>query len=181
MTDRWKSFLGLAIVLLMLTPSYGCTSSPELEAELPPTNVWTVAFGNLPYDQRSETAFKALDVAGAEAELWNRDAILVSVPMTRLMEANLGLTGHIPGWFFMFMVPGSPLEYYVKVNSGKVSGAIEAQPILIEDLPYTYLPIDLDSVKLDSDDAIHAWLARGGNEYITDHPDSPLDFRLVHL
>lgn len=181
MTTRCKYLLRLAILPAMLLPAYGCVGRPELDAPSTPTNAWTSAFGDLPYDGRSATALSAFEIAEAEALQWNQEAILVSVPMTRLMEANLGLPGHIPGWFFMFMVPGSPLEYYVNVYSGKMSGATEAQPVLIKDLPYTYLPLDLDSVKLDSDDAIQGWLARGGNEYLTDRPDSQLDFRLVHL
>lgn len=167
--------------LLTAAILYGCENSPRESAFTMPTDVQSAEFGGISYDRRSESALSAYPAAESRAKRWDEDAVLFAVPMTRLMEANLGLPGHIPGWFFMFKVQGSPLEYYVKVDDGKVSGATEAQPIILEDLPYTYLPIDLEGLVLDSDDAIEAWLVRGGDEYLSTHPQEQLDFRLVHL
>jgi len=181
MTRPCVSRLRLLIIPLISALLFGCGSGVEQPSGGSPESIAALEYDDVAYDLRPETALKALEVAESKAMMWNRKANLVSVPMTRLMEANFGLPGHIPGWFFMFMVPDSPLEYYVKVNDGKFSGATEAQPILVEDLPYTILPLDLSNIKLNSDDAVNAWLARGGNGYLTNHPGAQLDFRLVHL
>ncbi len=161
----------------------GCTSrgpGPDVSPLLSP-QVTPVVGVQLPDDGRGETARAAYPIAEVEAKRWNSAAILYQIPVTRIMETNLGLPSSTPGWYFMFKVPDSPLEYYVKIVRGRVSGVTEAQPILIEELPYEYLPIDLRALTLDSDDALQLFMEHGGAEYVAAHPGLQLDYRLVHL
>lgn len=131
---------------------------------------------------RDVTAFTAYELAYDRALEWDASAQLHLIPTTRSMEANLGLLGYIPSWFFMFKSPGSPVELYVSVYEGKISGITEAQPILGEQLPYTYLPLKVEEIPMDSEELLQAWLGRfGGDEYIVAHPDAQLDYRLVLL
>jgi hypothetical protein len=136
---------------------------------------------SVPDDGRSATALTAYPIAEAQAEKWNAEAILYQIPVTRLMEKNLGLPSDMPGWFFMFKVPDSPVEYYVKVVEGRVLGVIEAQPIVIGEASYTYLPIDLATLPIGNDAALGLYMENGGNDYLALHPRLILDYRLVHL
>jgi hypothetical protein len=97
------------------------------------------------------------------------------------MEQNLGLPSDLPGWFYQFRVPGSPVEYYIKIVQGKLSGTTEAQPIIVGEAPYTYLPIDVDKLALDSDGAMQKFLDNGGRAYVDSNPEMLIDYRLVHL
>jgi hypothetical protein len=135
----------------------------------------------LPDDGRGETAFTAYPVAEIEAKKWNRDALLYQIPVTRIMEINLAIPSGIPGWFFMFKVPDSPVEYYIKVVHGQISGLTEAQPILSQELPYELLPIDIGELVLDSDDVLRLFMESGGAKYKDEHPEWQIDYRLVHL
>jgi hypothetical protein len=135
----------------------------------------------LPDDGRRETAFTAYPVAEAEAKKWNRDALLYQIPVNRIMEINLGIPSGIPGWFFMFKAPNSAVEYYIKVVNGQISGVTEAQPILLQELPYELLPIEIRELRLDSDDVLRLFIEFGGKQYIETHPYWQIDYRLVHL
>lgn len=97
------------------------------------------------------------------------------------MHANLGLPSGVPGWFFMFKDPASPVELYVKVVGGEVNGWTEAQPILGEQLPFRMLPIDLRALPVDSDKVLRIYADNGGAQYVASHPSLELDYRLVHL
>lgn len=135
----------------------------------------------VPDDGRGETALTAYPIAEAEAKRWNKDALLYQIPVNKIMEINLGIPPGIPGWFFMFKVPNSPVEYYIKIVKGHVFGTTEAQPILVQALPYELLPIDVDQLRLDSDDVLMFFMESGGTEYMSAHPEWQIDYRLVHL
>jgi len=135
----------------------------------------------LPDDGRGATALEAYPVAKAEAKRWNAQAVLHQIPLKHAMEQNLGIPADARGWFFMFQEPGSPIEYYVKIVDDRLSGKTEAQPILVQPLPYRLLPIDLETLPVQSEDVLRLWLERDGQEYWTAHPDKQLDYRLVHL
>jgi hypothetical protein len=130
---------------------------------------------------REPSAISAFPIAKEYAKVWHHDAELYLIPMTRQMEKNLGLLGHIPAWHFMFMQPDSPLEYYIAVYDNRISGATEAQPILGEQRPYEYLSIEPGKLNVDSDDLLQTWLENGGKSYVKDNPELQLDYRLVFL
>lgn len=132
-------------------------------------------------DGRGATALEAYPPALEQAKKWNPEAVLYQVVVTRLMEQNLGLPSDLPGWFYMFRVPGSPVEYYVKVVNGTVNGVTEAQPVIIGEAPYEYLPVDIEALAISSDEAVRLFLENGGKAYLDAHPSMLLDYRLLHI
>lgn len=126
----------------------------------------------------------AYPVAEARAREWSDVAVLHQIAPVSLMGQNLGIPSLMSGWFFMFQEPGSPVEFYIYVLDGQISGFTEAQAILGEQLPYRYGPIDIDALALDSTDVLAAFLATDrGKSWADAAQVSPiqLDYRLVHL
>ena len=174
----------LALIITVVGSLCSCNkSAPTISSPLtsPLSRLENEATIYLPDDGRGTTAFEAYPAAEMKAREWNSEALLYQIPVSRIMEINLGIPLGIPGWFFMFRVPDSPLEYYVKVVQGQVVGATEAQPILLGTPLYEYLPIDLADISLDSDDLLRLFMAYGGKEYVASHPGWQIDYRLVHL
>jgi hypothetical protein len=137
---------------------------------------------SLPDDGRGDTALTAYPIALVNAKKWNKDAVLYEIPVTQLMEKNLGLPpGVQAGWFFMFKVPGSPLEYYVKVAEGHVVGSTVAQPIIVGEPPFKEVALDLEKLPLGSNDVLRLFMEKGGSAYLASNPKWQLDYRLVHI
>ena len=120
-------------------------------------------------------------VAEERARQWNADSVWHGIAPTSLMERNLGIPALGRGWFFRFGQPGNTLEFYVLVDNLTIRGTTEAQPILIEPLPYELLPIGLEEIEVDSPQVLEIYKANGGKEYLQSHPDVGLDYRLVHV
>lgn len=177
MFRSWKA--GLFLILMILIVGSGCARQTGPGTVLP-LSTPTMA-GSLPDDGHGATALTAYPIAEAQAKQWNSQAVLYQIPVARLMEKNLGLPSDLLGWFFMFKVPGSPVEYYIKVVQGRVLGVTEAQPIIIGEAPYTYLPIDLVTLPIGNDAAFRLFMEDGGKDYLTLHPRPIFDYRLVHL
>jgi hypothetical protein len=162
--------LGFVIVSIIFS---ACNPSST-----PPPAGITKATKN-PNDNRSETAFQALPVALAYAKAnWNKDAELYEIPALRMMEKNLGYPPSLPGWFYMFQVPNSPLEYYIEVQDNQVAGHTEAQPVVIGQRAFTRQPIGDTQKLLDSDAVLELYLQSGGKEYLASHPKAEIDYRL---
>lgn len=182
MNNRKNKIIMVLFFLIVIITLIGCSKEKPTPTPSTPNPITTQPIqGQSIDDGRGETAFDAYLVAEVEAKNWDEEALLFQIPVTQIMESNLGIPPGIPGWFFMFKVPDSPLEYYVKVVNGKVAGTTEAQPILIEDLPYQYLPIDINKLSLNSDDVLRLFTENGGREYVNSHPELQLDYRLVHI
>lgn len=169
--------LGLVLAAALLTAGCGpigsATRTPGAATAGPTTPLLD--------DGRGAPALEVYPVALERARQWDPNAQLIQVTITRLMEQNLGLPSDLPGWFFEFRVPGSPVEFYIKTVDGAINGVTEAQPIIVGEPPYTYLPIDVDSLTLDSDDALRLFLENGGEAYLTSNPNMLVDYRLIHL
>lgn len=174
----WYVALLVGIISLISCTTRG--TSPELSPLLSRPSMPAIDF-QLPDDGRGETALAAYLIAEAEAKRWNEGSVLYQIPVTKIMEINLGIPSGIPGWFFLFKVPDSPVEYYINVVDGHVFGITEAQPILIQELPYELLPIDVKELVVDSDDVLQLFMKFGGAKYIEAHPEMQIDYRLVHL
>jgi hypothetical protein len=170
---------GLILSIFLSSCSNGSATPIVTEVEstpLPPT------ISSQEFDVHNETAFTAYPIAENEALKWNPEATLYQIPPTRQMEQNIGLPpGGLPGWFFMFKEADSPVEFYVKVVDGKISGKIEAQPIIVGEPEYILVQLPVDGSLIDSDHALQVYLNDGGEEYYNTHPDVEFDFRLVHL
>ena len=120
---------------------------------------------------------EAYPFALARAQQWNPEVVLHGVMPTMQMARNLGLPAVMDGWFFMFKVPGSPVEFYVQIADGSVLGYTEAQPIMGDKLPYQYAPIDVTQVTLDT----RAVLEKFASKKREVSAGAALDYRLVRL
>lgn len=183
-----KSYFGkILLLLIIIFGGVGCgvkspasTVSPVVSPlQLQPSD--EIETSRVVGDVRSETALMALPIAELRAREWKETTMLYGVFPSFSMEANLGLPTVSAGWFFMFKEQDSTVEFYVQILDGKVSGTTEAQAILGEQLPYRYLPIEIATLSLDSDDVLQAFADRGVSDHVHSHPDLRFDYRLVHL
>jgi hypothetical protein len=167
--------VNLLVILMIAGCSDGITvvSTPTLTATK------NAAF----YDGHDSTALEAYAVAETRAKQWNKDAVLYQIPPTRSMVRNLGLPLDAveKGWFFMFKVPGSPVEYYIAVAEGKLAGAIEAQPITLGEPVYKDQPINLAELPIQNSNVMQIFLEKGGKEYLATHPNPQFEFRLISI
>ena len=160
------------------TPTEMFTPSPSA----PPTQMLTpttkAPSQSAPLDDgRFRAAMASYPPAEEKAKAWNPTAVLYEIVPSYTMQRNLGLPPSAPGWFFKFGIPGSPLEYFVQVLDGHVAGSTEAQPILIEPLPYETLPINIRALKVDSSQVLEVFQKEGGGEL----KRTKIDYHLVHL
>ena len=135
-----------------------------------PTAVWS-----------KQTAFQSYPIALEAAKKWNPQSDLYEIPATVLMELNFGrpITGE--GWYFMFKVPDSTLEYYVYVSDGKVSGSNEAQPIIFGTPPYEFQPLPSLTTMWDSDRVLQLYEQNNGKKYLSENPKAILNCELSYL
>lgn len=134
-----------------------------------------------PVARLEQSAFTALPIAQKEAEKWNPNAKLFGIPATYMMEINLGYTGIGSGWFFMFKVENQPLEYYVMVENGEVKGTTEAQPVIVGQRQFEYLPLPEPDQMIDSDKFIELFKSNGGDKYLSEHPNAVLNPQLYFI
>ena len=171
----------ILISILINVTLLGCSSQLSNSGNLLSTSTSSIPTKS-PYDNRSQTAFHEFPPAQLQAiKAWNSKAKLYEIPPLRAMEKNLGYPRSLPGWFFMFKVENSPLEYYVEIRDTHLIGFTEAEPILIQKLSYTLLPININNKLLDSDKALKIYLENGGEEYLTKHTNAEIDYRLVFV
>jgi len=169
--------LGLcSAVLVVLVILTGCSLGTKVSPLASPLTSPLAQLAPVP-DSRKDTALEAYPFALARAQQWNPEVVLHGVMPTIQMARNLGLPAVIDGWFFMFKVPGSPVEFYVQIAEGSVLGYTEAQPIMGDQLPYQYDTIDVNQVKLDSRDVLEKF-SRTKREVPA---GAALDYRLVRL
>ncbi len=171
--------LGAAVVLAACgTPSP--TAAPTQAVAVTPV-ASDVAAG-LPSHGRQDTFEEAYQAALPHAQTWNANAVLYQVAPTAFMAANLGQpVAETPGWFFMFRDPASPVEYFVMIVDGALYGATEAQAIVVGEARYALQPIDLAAVKVDDVSVMQQFMANGGQDYVSLHPNFAPDFQLVHV
>jgi hypothetical protein len=149
------------------------STSPSSPLSTPEPTLHSLDYG------RKHTALESLSVATDVAKSWNEDVELHAIFPSSLMGKNLGIPASPSGWFYMFRVPSSPVEFYVHILDKKVNGTTKAQAILGEELPYSYLPIQIERVEIDSDEALEIL---GKSESLDSlPPGNKVDYRLVHL
>jgi hypothetical protein len=169
----------LSVIVLFFIS--GCTPATPLP-EINPQPTPLLETNSI--DQLNETAFTAYPIAEAEALRWNPDAVFYQIPLTRVMESNLGLPPGGPGWFFMFMVPGSPVEFYVEIVDGKFirkSRGPTHQAWM--HLHMILLPIDINSSLINSNAVLQIYLDNGGREYFEGNTQFGyhVNYRLIHV
>lgn len=155
-------FIFLSVVLASCSSI--ATSTQQLPTEIISTPVLT-----------KETAFTAYQIAEVRALEWNPKAKLYRIPIKTIMASNLGIPPSDKGWYFMFSEENNPLEFYIEVINGSVTGYTEAQPILIEELPYELLPISISNL-IDSDVVLEIFTKEFPEKDLTS-----IELSLVHI
>jgi hypothetical protein len=130
----------------------------------------------------TQTAFDSYLVAEIAAKKWDPKVELYQIPSTFQTENIIGQSMTGEGWFFLFKIPASPLEYYVYVSNGIVSGTAEAQPVVLGGKPTHELQPLPDLKKLiNSDKLLELFDQHGGAKYKTDNPNAVLNPDLTYL
>lgn len=145
------------------------------------TTIFDSPLAKLSDNSRTLSAFNSFELAQARAQVWNPQYVWYGIMPSKLMQENLGIPVTGRGWFFRFGLEENSLEYYVQVENGQVNGSTEAQPILVESLPYELLPIDMGELEIDSTQVLDTFALNGGAEYFEEHPAAKLDYRLLHV
>jgi hypothetical protein len=193
----WRSVIAAIVIVGLLvscrpatmvdtTPTAGHTpeaQTPEVETPfVSPLSTTTFQSPVKPVEGgRSFTAFDSYEVARQVAQEWNSQAVWFGIMPSTIMEGNLGIPSVGRGWFFRFGLKENTLEYYVFVDNNKVGGRTEAQPILLEPLPYEFLPIDIKQLAVDSSRLLDIYVQNGGEAYFEQHSNAKLDYRLLHV
>lgn len=97
---------------------------------------------------RSVSALASYQAAEAEALKWHKEAYFIGIEPSFVMERNLPYLPAKAGWFFKFGRAGDPVEYYVQVSDGVISGSTEAQPIRFDN--NAPVKLNFNTIKLDS-------------------------------
>lgn len=184
-----QTYIFMALVLLSLaacqeTNTATVVQTTETENETYPMSTEAVYIQSYPAPGTTPiqaSAFEAYQIALPDALLWNAKARLFGIPSTFLMENNLGYPGIGSGWFFMFEDPDSTLEYFIMVDNGEIKGSLEAQPIVVGERDYTYLPLPSLDTMIDSDEFINLFLKQGGNDYLMKNPQAIFNPQLYYL
>ena len=127
------------------------------------------------------SALASFSIAQERAQQWNAKSVWHGIVPVTMMEKNLGIPSTGRGWFFRFGQSDNTLELYVLVDGLTIRGTTEAQPILVEPLPYELLAIGLKDIAVDSPQVLEAYKENGGQAYLDVHPDAQLDYRLMHV
>lgn len=183
-----KPFVYLAVVATVCSGLSACRTNHAISTK-PPTPfispVLTTAFespiNNLFDGIPATTAFQSYEIARAKAHEWNANAVWHGIMPSSLMERNFGIPASGGGWFFRFGLQENSLEYHVQVKNGEVSGTTEAQPILMEPLPYELMSIDINELVVDSTQVLEIFWENDGDQYLKEHPESKLNYRLLHI
>jgi len=94
---------------------------------------------------------------------------------------NLGQPPGRLGWFYQFKDTASGDELFVQVLDQELHGSTVAHP-LVEELPYTFQPIDLGKVRFDSSAILAQYLdTEDGKAHLSQRQDVEWDFRLVQV
>ena len=145
------------------------------------TTVLQSPLGSPTGEGRDVSALGSFGIAQERAKQWNAKSVWHGIMPTSMMEKNLGIPAMGRGWFFRFGQEENTLEYYVLVDNLKIRGTTEAQPILVEPLPYELLSIGLEEIKVDSPQVLERYKENGGKAYLESHPNATLDYRLLHV
>lgn len=194
---RLLSSLALTLLLVSTTacrsdsPAVTATTVPEAVGTTAPTTAYDSPIGPgspiaTPANQavwdsgRRYSALESLPAATRYAEHWNPEAMWVAIFPTTMVSSNLGLPLGAEGWFFKFELPNSPVEYFVHVEDGEVTGASEAQPLI--EPPFDLLPLDTSTLQIDSNAVLSLFLSsERGKGYVTAGQSHEWEYRLVRL
>ncbi|NNJ09840.1 hypothetical protein EKD04_005830 [Chloroflexales bacterium ZM16-3] len=129
---------------------------------------------------RSLSALSALAFAQSAAQAsFDPNARLYVIMPSQVMLTNLGSPPALPGWFYKFKVEGTAREYIIQVVNDQASGSSEAEAM--EPTQPLELPINLDQVKLDSDQVYASFAEKAPSLGLTVSDPKSYDLELVNL
>ncbi len=132
-----------------------------------------------PADQgRNQSALESYKVALATAKQEFGDVQLYAILPSHIMLRNFGNPPVDLGWFFKFRVANDPNDHFVQVANGRVNGSRSLIPL---GDPEIQQPIDLASVKLDSDAVFAKFRERAPALGISVSDRIDYDLELVYL
>jgi len=158
--------LALVVVVVLVVVGQMLSRSPEAAPmrTLPPPQVYSLP-------EIPQSAHKLYPQAEQAARSWRSDAGLVSAvanwPFVELDDLSLPAA-----WTFQFYAPGAQRILVVNVDGDSVTPIREATS------PYPLPTVSAQDWKLDSHQALNAWLNHGGGELLRAHPIVDLSARL---
>lgn len=129
-------------------------------------------------DGRSQTALVSYRLAEDAAKKLEPQAQLHSIFPSQIMLNNLAGPPVLPGWFYVFKVPGMRRQFIVQVVDDKVTGTTQAEPI--EEPKPVEKPINIADIKLDSSQVFEQFKAAMQKQG-TPTDDLQFDLELVNL
>ena len=177
------------LIIILLASVGGCKASPSPV----PTAVYTspitfqspVATSSPPAIVTAEpgrmlTVLESFTIAQKQAQEWNPNALWTAIMPTTVVASNFGFPLGTEGWFFKFELADSPVEYFIHVSDGTISGSSEAQPLI--EPSYQFVPLEFSDLEVDSKDVLSTFLdSEEGQEYISKNQAPRWEYRLLHL
>jgi hypothetical protein len=175
LTVLWGLAVGVVLVFVVLTyvlsrslpltlPSAARQASVPVDA-MPSAEVYRLP--ETPYSARS-----LYNQAERVAQAWQPDAGLVSAVASWPFAELDGLSGPVD-WTFSFFSPGTQRVYVVNANQEQVT------PIRETLSPYLLPMVALDRWRVDSYQALSAWLNGGGGDFLRGYPIVDISVRLA--
>jgi hypothetical protein len=174
LTVLWGLAVGVVLVFAVLTYVLSQPWPPERLSAAPQAPVPVGTMSRAAVYRLPETPYSAhsvYDRAERVAKAWQPDAGLASAvaswPFAELDE----LSGPVD-WTFSFFSPGTQRVYVVNVSQEQVTPIREALS------PYPLPVVALDRWRVDSHQALSAWLDGGGGEFLRSHSIVDISARL---
>lgn len=130
------------------------------------------------YQGRDLSALASYTVALEYAQGEFGDVKLYTIIPSHIMLQNLGNPPVEPGWFYKFKAENDSTYHFVQVVDGNVTGARSLSPLGEDEVQ---LPIDIASVKLDSDAVFEQFRQRAPELGISVSDSTVYDLELVYL
>jgi hypothetical protein len=170
----WGLAVGVVLIFAVLTY---VLSRPSPTARLSAASQAPAPVGTMPRAEvyrLPETPYSARSAYGpAErvAQAWQPDAGLVSAVASWPFSDLDDLSGPVD-WTFSFFSPGTQRVYVINARQEQVTPIREALS------PYPLPVVALDRWRVDSYQALSAWLDGGGGEFLQDHAIVDISVRL---
>jgi hypothetical protein len=159
---------GLAIVVVVVLVVVGQVMSRPSVKAAPIVTVPAQSYRlpGVPYSARS--LYRHADQA---ARSWQGDAVLVSVAASWPF-ADMDGFSQATDWTYQFYSPSTQGIYVVNASEAEVTPIREALS------PYPLATVPLDEWRLDSHEALNAWLSAGGGDLLSANPIVDVNVRL---
>ena len=154
--------------LLGQGPASGSVQQPVGVPAGVPATVQTYLLPGMPYSARS-----LYDRAEQTAKEWRPDASLVSVAASWPFATLDRLSGPVD-WTLSFFSPSTQSVHVLNVHPDQITPIRRGEVLS----PYPLPVIEIDRWRVDSYEALNAWLNGGGGDFLRSHPVVDVGARL---